>query len=637
MRNTLRKWIDLGGGEEGLTGQTKGFFTPPDHGASTFAPDHPFSSKLMDKMVGLTDRSESSVRGITSGLEQIRTRATQLQAHVAGHFEDGAPDGSKRPKGREETKDRAFAFRTRLQTQGRVMKSSFLRGAPAAAVDLVIARLSEALARCEDMSANFPIFVRQISAKQLTSVRQALVSGSRTLQEAGAQVEAHAAEFDRREHRQSVNATIEDSRRRMISLRDHVVSLAVFKELLVEMHEWGGGELSEEGGDPSQRADGYDDEQPEDLSFAAASVSSHLRDLHQAHDPTTIAREVECVRMAFVAFLDTSRSAPAGRGGSFSSASASAAASSSAQGQVPKSLLNRIEASKRNELATMDPSKALHLLRHTRSALASMDPASEEHKKLGVIEKILSIRAKVSPVVQQGSGPDDARHVYERWRLRKPIVLGELTKLSSAAQLVGRIETKAKEEKAELMAKMNAAFQRTKKATAEQVHAQVGSLKKHWTTQVSKSFTHFLTQIIVSGSALADATIAALETFVSSGFLMKEDPAPAKQSFTAGHSALGPSSSSSASSSSAFVEGIGAEDDDDEAQGGRGDRGDASTQGALSLMKKVFELCLETYDAWRDFVITTLESNAEGTDRAVMAMQSGFGPSGDQFARLSAD
>ena len=590
-------------------------------------------------MTEISQRSDGSIRGITSGLERIRTRGSQLQTHVSQQLvvrtkdEDrrgGGSSGSSSSNGGlceagdlARAREKAMAFRTRLQTQARIMKNSLLRGAPAAAVDSMVSRLSESLAQCESMNTKFPLFVRQMSAKQLTSINQAYKQGIRVLSEAGSQVEAHTAEYGRNAKQQQAASLIEESRRRMVGLRDHVVSLPIFRELAEDMELLANEEDDGEGGEGGE----------DDMKFAASSLSLHMADLRRTHDAQTLEREVECVRMAFLSFL----SAPP----SSASTSRTSTSSSTAASKIPKALLSQIDGeARRKELATMDPTKALHLLRHTRSALDNMDPSSDEHKKLSVIEKILSIRAHVRTLPAAAAAYSKAGpNPNERWRLRKSVVLGELARLTNAAQLLVRIEAKAREEKDGVLAKMNAALVQAKRNTSEQVSSQVASFVHHWNSQVSRTFTHFLTAILSSGSAFAESTISALEVFVSTGFLMgKDDEVGADRKVY--------------EKSTAFDEGIGDDDegpgDDDEgigeegmggkraAGGGDGDLGDddPAAEGNQGLMKKIYALCLETYDAWLQYVLCVLESNADGTGRAAGAMEKSFGPLEAQFSRM---
>jgi hypothetical protein len=579
-------------------------------------------------MTEISQRSDGSIRGITSGLERIRTRGSQLQTHVAqqlvvrskdegigggGGGGNGGSGGLCEAGDLARAREKAMAFRTRLQTQARIMKNSLLRGAPAAAVDSMVSRLSESLAQCESMNTKFPLFVRQMSAKQLTSINQAYNQGIRVLSEAGSQVEAHTAEYGRNAKQQQAASLIEESRRRMVGLRDHVVSLPIFRELAEDMELLANEEDDGEGGE-------------DDMKFAASSLSLHMADLRRTHDAQTLEREVECVRMAFLSFLSASPSS--------ASTSRSSSSSSTSASKIPKALLSQIDGeARRKELATMDPTKALHLLRHTRSALDNMDPSSDEHKKLSVIEKILSIRAHVRTLPAAAAAYSKAGpNPNERWRLRKSVVLGELARLTNAAQLLVRIEAKAREEKDGVLAKMNAALVQAKRNTSEQVSSQVASFVHHWNSQVSRTFTHFLTAILSSGSAFAESTISALEVFVSTGFLMgKDDEVGADRKVY--------------EKSTAFDEGIG---DDDEgpgeegmggkraAGGGDGDLGDddPAAEGNQGLMKKIYALCLETYDAWLQYVLCVLESNADGTGRAAGAMEKSFGPLEAQFSRM---
>lgn len=278
--------------------------------------------------------------------------------------------------------------------------------------------------------------------------------------------------------------------------------------------------------------------------------------------------------------------------------------------------MNQIEdESRRRELETMPAPKAMQLLRHTRVAMSKVDAESGDYKKLDVIARILSIRAGAGSRDAGGmSGvpaavdlaPSKLPSLVETWRLQRGLILNHLHRLKSASQIVTKIQTSIRGDLDSTLQRIKDAHSKTLQSLQQQVATHDRAVMDRYETVLHKTFSTSVGRIMARASSLAESVVAALEMFISTGLLMQSSDEGLGQEFQ---------------DTAEYVrtrQELGADSEYDSQ-----DLVDSHshTPPTSQLLRKVYALTIDAFEAWVQHAMGVLSSNASGMHRARAAVQ----------------
>jgi hypothetical protein len=537
------------------------------------APRQKFSSKSLLDVDETKKRNDEAVRMVTDKLESLRLHAKRVLAdgtaaggtpsvNPSGVNPSGVNPSGVNPSGVNPSgvnPSGVNAYRARLETQSKLMKSSGLRGAPAACVDRVVSNMSTATAELESFMREFPPAVRKISGATMTELRSAYASAAKEIEQAGLEVEKYTSSYTSRSETKHGDELVEVSLQKVLRLRDDLLASRVFHDLY----------------DAAKYT--MDNMTEEDLLFAAGAIMSHMDSLKQgATVPETIEKDAQCIEMAFEEWrreMDRvdHTSVPA-------------------RGSTPsRALLNQIEdESRRRELETMPSSKAMQLLRHTRTAIARVSKASPEYKKLDVIAQILAVRAG------EAGTPRPRPEMIETWRLQKSLVLNHLQRLKAAAQIVMNIRKTIRGEFDTTLQRIKAVHSKTLSALTQEIDTKTNKLMAGYVEFMTRQFVKQSDVVMVRGGALAEAVVSALEMFISAGLFVEDSDRHEEMVQTADYM-----------KTRNVTEYVDVEEESP-----------VLTHSTSQLLQKVYAITIDSFDAWVTFATDVLTTNANGMFRA---------------------
>jgi hypothetical protein len=557
-----------------------------------------FTTEALDDVEDIHKRNEEAVRLVTHKIELLREHARKVvetPADSSGTL-SGTPTGTP-----SSGSDIPRAFRARLETQSRLMKSSGLRGSPAACVDRVVSGMDQAIEVLEALCKEFPLIVRKASGAAMTELKTSQASVAEQAQQAGIEVEKYTHSYRSRSDTQHGHELIAVSLEKVATVRDDMLKSRVFRELC-EAAQYTMESL------PSAQ---------EDLLFAAGAILSHVENLKRgAVDPEMIEKEVQCIEMAFEEWRrELDRAAAGGGSGGGSGGGRGSDPRIPPSAIPPRSLMNQIEdESRRRELETMPASKAMQLLRHTRVAMSKVDPESGDYKKLHVIARILSIRA--------GEGSRDVGgmlniptsetlpSLVETWRLQRGLILNHLHRLKSASQIVTKIQTSIRGDLDSTLQRIKDAHSKTLQSLQQQAATHDRAVMDRYVSVLHKTFSTSVARIMARASSLAESVVAALEMFISTGLLMQSSDEGLGQEFQ-----------DTAEYVRARQELGSGKDSDSEYDSGELGDSHSHTPPTSQLLRKVYALTIDAFEAWVQHAMGVLSSNANGMHRARAAVQ----------------
>lgn len=518
-----------------------------------------YTTEALDDVEGVRKRNEEAVRLVTGKIEKLREHSARvLQGEcVAGSQSSGSLV--------------AKAFRARLETQSKVMKSSGLRGAPAACVDRVVSSLSQGIEVLESVASEFPLIVRKASGATMTELKTSHAKTSEQIHQAGVEVEKYTESYTSRTDTRHGQELISVSLEKIATVREDLVSSRVFRDLC----------------DAARYT--MDNFSHEDLLFAAGAILSHVETLKRCPaEPEIVEKEVQCIELAFEEWRRELERQDSGH----------RVPSQPSSSVPPKSLMNQIEdESRRRELETMPAPKAIQLLRHTRSAMSRVDPDSSEHKKLTIIAKILSFRAGG----EQISGEQvDTSGLIETWRLQKSLVLNLLHRLKSAAQIVTKIQSSIRGDLDSTLQRIKDVHMKTVNTLKQQAATHDKGVMDRYVFTLNKAFSSSVVKIMSRATSLSEAVVAALEMFISTGLLMQTSDEGLGQEFKS--TAEWMEAKSDLAPLSEIVE-------------------ETDFAPAPALLRKVYALTIDAFEAWVDYAMALLTTNANGMHRAMDAVR----------------
>lgn len=535
-----------------------------------------FSTKPIDDLAQATLRNEQSFGAITDRLGELRKRRLVLGAGGGGGqalAQDPVPAKAQDP---DRQRDKAYAFKARLETQSAILKSSLLRGAPASSVERVASVMGAALGCVAGVCDEYPKVIKKVSGAALTEMKQQYGRATREIQQAGREVERAQAEFHGRDQSQQADELVKESTRRVHLLRDELSASRTFQDLS-KAARWTLENFSHE-----------------DLTFAAGSVVDHLEALSRAHLPEDIDREVECIVLGFDEWRrELERNA-----------------ASAPQSVPPRALLSQIDdENRRRELETMAPAKALQLLKHTRLAISRVSANSTEAKKLGVIEQILNIRAT-------GGGLDNEEAVkktVEIWRLQKGVVHSQLQRLADACKVVMKIQASVSSRTNEVIQRMRDAQRSTTRQIVARTTQNTAVIEERWIVFMARAYAKNHADIVTKGTELAEAVVSSLEVFISKRVQQESEDA----------------------SEDGMDDLVEQEQGQGQEEEGEEQEEEEEFPGRTPILEKVYGLIIDTFQAWCEYAEAVLDKCMEGTHRARAAVIQARSPHEKEFEHVS--
>jgi hypothetical protein len=537
-------------------------------------------------------RNEDSAKTVLEAVQSLRETAGTASGFVAS-VGDPSSTSVISPRTLAATSAvapkavRSKSFAGRLGTIARLLGQSSMRGSPAVAAQRVVAALADAHKVVANEEERFPASVRAVSSRTLNELRQIIDAGMREATASSAEVNRAIAAFEA-SHRAKTEPLRRDAEDTLRQLKERVLRSEAVLQLRMDVGE--ALKLS--------AADGAA------LDFEA--LPAHLDALSRTADPETVEREAECVLLSFRNFL----------------ASLNGGATADARA-VPSELLDQISnEQRRRELSSLTREKAALLLEHTRRALAKAQ--GDEARRMRVVETILEIRARGDTTNPGPSSSSAAlRHIHKRWSLRSSELRRMFERVAESAGIAARIVKQADGTKAGTVGRMRAALSATVTSISERLASAQKAKGARWRDEIIASFVQGESAVMKHTQMLAEAVTDSTELFVGTGLLVGREghEAPDEEDEQDEDAPqVVPLSQWQTERSMQADKFVDASHPKGPTQPG------PSHTGASQLLRKAHALTMEAFVAWVEYAQAVLLVNANGTNRALVAMDGTLQP-----------